>query len=250
MGFPLDGVATPAMWSRLADPLMRALDLLWDELRLLERARPSGWITLHCGRIAVNAHGWERMRARLNDVPADATLVEPPDRGIASFADRCVEQWERFRVRLGRRSLPERLERAEERTHQVLEAAARHEPRDLDPAALARGPLDEPSWTEILLPWLAARLTGTEAQGLIRPVTHAIGLEQRFSAELGRRLVTRGVLAQPRDVAYLTVEERIRCVNEGSGIWAEHAADRSERVGQFLKFEIPERFWGRPRISS
>lgn len=243
MAFPFDGIATPAMWSRLESPLERVLNEFWERLALLARGRPGRWVTIHFGRIAINAHGWERLRAQMNAEAADPSLVAPPERGLGGIPER----WERLRGRLARRSLPRRIREAEVRGLDALTAATRLEPRELDAAQLARGPLGEPAWTEILLPWIGARLTGVEAGGVVRPVAHAIGLEQRFGSELGRRLVARGALRTPEEVAYLTVEERLRAVHEGSHLWSDHAASRAERVAQFVKLELPLSFWGRPR---
>src|SRR5262245_63119922 len=55
---PLDEIATPAIWSRLALPLERALVTLWEALGL-RAGQPSQWVAIHYGRIALNAHGWE-----------------------------------------------------------------------------------------------------------------------------------------------------------------------------------------------
>jgi hypothetical protein len=244
IGPPLDGIATPSMWSRLEGPLARAIDTLWNQLGLGERGRPGRWITLQCGRIAVNAHGWERLQAGLEDRRPDPSLVPPPGFGLGALAER----WEALRLRWRRRTLPVLVKRAEVRAHDALLIVSGRDPRELDTAELARGPLDEPSWAEILLPWLETRLHRESLRAASRPVQHAIALEQRFGVELGRRLVQRGVLHTPEEVAYLTVEERIRAVHEGPGLWAEHAAARAERVGRWVKIEIPERFWGRPRL--
>ena len=75
----------------------------------------------------------------------------------------------------------------------------------------------------------------------------AVGLEQRCNAELGARLASRRTLATPGQVAYLTIEERIRAVLDGSSEWTELASIRQERVEQFTKFDVPMVFWGRPR---
>jgi hypothetical protein len=116
---------------------------------------------------------------------------------------------------------------------------------DLDGRARAR-PLDDRTWTEILLPGSASACTAGEAEpdACLRA---AVGLEQRCNAELGVRLAARRTLATPAQVAYLTVEERIRAVLDGSSEWTELASIRQERVEQFTKFDVPRVFWGRPR---
>ena len=54
----------------------------------------------------------------------------------------------------------------------------------------------------------------------------------------------------PAQVAYLSVEERIRAVLDGAHHWAELAALRQERVEQFTKVDVPLVFWGRPRVEA
>jgi hypothetical protein len=78
----------------------------------------------------------------------------------------------------------------------------------------------------------------------------AIGVEQRFAAELGRRLTARGVVGAPSAVAYLTVQERIQAVHENSAHWANLAIARHERVDSFVPLDLPGQFWGRPRVDT
>ena len=52
---PLDEIATPSIWSVLAHPLERAQIELWQALGLFARARPTTWVAIHYGRIALNA---------------------------------------------------------------------------------------------------------------------------------------------------------------------------------------------------
>jgi hypothetical protein len=246
LGHPLDEIATPSMWSRLEGPLARALDTCWRELGLPERAAPRPWVALHYGRIALNAHGWERMRARLAGEAPDPNLVEPAH----GFFARLGERVEALRARLSRSRLERRIERAAERRERALERLGTLDPADLDPGELARGPIDENTWTEILLPWLGDRLAAlvaTESDACLRM---AVGLEQRCNLELGVRLATRRTLGAPAQVAYLTVEERIRAVLDGASHWVELAALRQERVEQFTKVDVPLVFWGRPRIET
>ena len=242
LGSPLDEIATPSMWSRLASPLKRTLRELWQRLGLLERSAPGQWVALHYGRIALNAHAWERLHARFAGVEPDSSLVAVP-RGAL---ERVPERFERLRARLHRRRLVNRLERADAARHERLARAQALQLGDMDAVELARGLLDDPAWTEILLPWLGRRVE--EAWDVPDPALQAaIALEQRSGAELGRRLETRGVLHSPAEVAYLTVEERIRAVHDESSYWSSLAASRAARVEQFKKVEIPVQFWGRPR---
>jgi hypothetical protein len=240
---PLDEVATPAMWARLAEPLRRALEALWGTLGLLDGGRPARWVSLNYGRIAVNAHGWERLRARLARRDPDPSLLEPP-LGLGRWVDR----WERRRALRRRGRLRTRFERAQERRAAALNGAGKLELVELDAAALARGPLDEAAWAEILLLMLRPALE-TGQGGTADPALHAgLQLEQRFAAELGRRLVARGALTSAGQVAYLTPDERIRAVHESVTGWAELAEARANRVKRFAELEVPHVFWGRPRL--
>ncbi len=243
LGSPLDEIATPSMWSRLSSPLERALRELWQRLGLLERSVPTQWVALHYGRIAINAHAWERLQARFSGIEPDPSLVPPP----RSALERMPERYERLRARFRRHRLQKRVERAGVVRGERLARARALQLEDLDAGELARGLLDDPAWTEIMLPWLARRLEET-ARDLPDPTLRAaIALEQRSGAELGRRLETRAVLESPAQIAYLTVEERIRAVHDESSYWATLAAWRAARVEEFRKIEIPVQFWGRPR---
>ena len=243
LGSPLDEIATPSMWSRLSSPLERTLRELWQRLGLLERSAPAQWVALHYGRIAINAHAWERLQARYLGIEPDPSLV-PPAR---SALERMPERYERLRARFRRHRLHKRVERAGVLREERLARARALQLEDLDAGELARGLLDDPAWTEIMLPWLARRLE-EKARDLPDPALRAaIALEQRSGAELGRRLETRAVLQSPAQIAYLTVEERIRAVHDESSYWATLAAWRAARVEEFKKIEIPLQFWGRPR---
>jgi hypothetical protein len=240
----LDGVATPAMWSRLGGALERAAAELWSALSLLDRGRPTRWVSLHYGRIALNAHGWERMRSAALDLEPDAALVRPPEGAL----ERIQQLYERLvRARLGRGRLAERMEDAAERGRRALARAHAADPRELATLELARGPLDEPSWSALLFPSLGARLREGASEAADHAVRAGIELELRHSAEAGRRLARAGALREPAEVAYLTVAERIRAAQEGSDLWARLAASRRERVDRFLDLELPSVFWGRPR---
>jgi hypothetical protein len=244
LGIPLGGVATPSMWSRLGRPLDRSLVLLWEGLGLLQRQAPGRWVTLQYGRIAINAHGWERLRAATGVEDVDEELVGPP----ASGWQRIPELWEALRVRLSRRKLIARLQAAEQTGEELLLRAAEENLREIDTLKLSRGLLDDRAWIEILLPCLGLRLLGEKTYACDARVQAAVAVEQRSGAEIGRRFATAGMLSDVSDVAYLTVEERIRAANESSPFWMRVAKERRQRVDDFLEREIPDRFWGLPRV--
>ena len=241
---PLDGVATPAMASRLLGPMERALVRLWDGLGLLGRHRPERWVALQYGRIALNAHVWERLRANLAGEPPDPALVGPPETGLGQLP----ELWESLRVSARRGRLLARLQRAEDTGEELLANAVECEWRDLPTAELSRGVLDDRAWVELLMPYFSLRMLAEEAFRADTRVGAAIAFEQRCSAEIGRRLAADGVLFNPSDVAYLTVEERTRAVDDGSSYWMKVVTERVQRVEGFLALEVPLRFWGRPRV--
>ena len=120
--------------------------------------------------------------------------------------------------------------------------------RDLPTAELSRGVLDERAWVELLMPYFSLRMLAEDAFRADTRVRAAIAFEQRCSAEIGRRLAADGVLYNPSDVAYLTVEERTRAVHDGSPYWMKVVTERVQRVEGFLALEVPLRFWGRPRV--
>jgi hypothetical protein len=239
---PLDAVATPAMWARLCEPLRRVLAASWRELGLREAGEPSLWVTLHYGRIALNAHGCERLSALLCGRTPDPSLVVP-----ASGLGRLSEAWEQRRARRRRGALAEMARRAAERRDAHLEARVAVDPADLDTPALARGPLDDARWTDVLLgPVLAALQQGASTDP---PLDAALALEQRWAAVLGQRLVKAGVLGSASAVAYLAIDERIGAVHAADRPWSEIAEARAERVKGFADLELPAEFWGRPRAS-
>ncbi len=244
IGAPLDGIATPFMWSRLAGPLSRALDVTWQSLGLLRRARPESWVSIHFGRIAVNAHAWERLRALWAGVDPDPALIPAPPPGLA----RLPERLERLRVALRRGKLDARVDRARHDADRSLLRARARDPRELEAAELARGPLDEAAWIEAFLPWIFAGVTGTPSESANDRVQVGVVLEQRFSTELGRRLMRQGQLRSPVDAAYLTQEERLAAVHEPSPAWRARAEARATRIARFVELEVPARFWGRPRV--
>ena len=240
---PLDDVATASVWSRLALPLERALVELWQSLALRASGRPSRWVAIHYGRIALNAHAWERVRARRLGESPDPELVEP----AASVTARAADLFERTSARLRGRQLDQRVARAEHARTALFRRIAEIAPEDLDAGELARGPLDERAWTDVAVAALGARLAQPGDGDADPGLRAALELEQRCSLELGARLATRGVLDSPELAFHLTVPERIRAVLEGTSHWSEIAAARQERVEQFAKLEVPRDFFGRPR---
>jgi hypothetical protein len=246
LAHPLDEIATPAIWSRLALPLERALAELWQALSLRDAARPSAWVAIHYGRIALNAHAWERLRARATGDEPDPSLVEPAQ----SLAARVSERVESLRAGFGRRRLAARIESAERARLALFRRLAELEPADLDAGELARGPLDERCWMEVLLPGLGRRLSDSGDPDADAGLRAALALEQRCTAELGLRLAARRNLASPGLIAFLTVPERIRAVLEGASHWSELASLRQERVEHFAKLDVPRAFFGRPRLGS
>ena len=240
----ISGVVLPAIWSRVARPLERSVSELQDLLRLRPKSRPQRAIALHYGRIAVNAHAWEGLRARALDLLPDPALVGPPVGGLQGG----LERWDRLRAGGAVRRLRTRLSEACQASDSTVRAAVEVDPVELDTLALARGPLHEPAWIRIVLPWLGLRLLDEEAEAATACVASALSLEARFADELGQRLVQRGQLASPDCLGYLTVEERLRAAHETSDAWMKQVEERASRVERFEKLAIPEHFWGRPRV--
>jgi hypothetical protein len=89
-----DGIALPSTWSRLHAPLQRALEELWNGSGLLERDHPRQWVTLHFGRMALHARGWERLRSTAHNYRPDLARLDSAPRGL----DALRERWERFLV--------------------------------------------------------------------------------------------------------------------------------------------------------
>jgi hypothetical protein len=237
---PLDGVATPAIWARLAEPLRRVLVLCWQELALRQSGQPSLWVTIHFGRIALNAHGCERLSALLGEREPDPALVVP-----ASGLGQMSEFWERWRARRRCAQLRERARRARTGRTAWLERQGQRDPAELDTAVLARGPVDDARWSEVLLPPL---LEALESEPAADPaLDQALALEQRWATVLGQRLARAGVISSPAAVAYLTVEERVRAVHSADHPWDDLAEARAARVKHFAALDLPLEFWGRPR---
>jgi hypothetical protein len=238
-----DGVAMPFIWSRLHGSVDAALHALWTELGLLEWMRPSPWVTLAFGRMAVNASGWERLCSRASGERGDVALCGPPISAVASAR-------ERWRVSRRRRSFRGRIANAQRLAEGQLARLAGVNLSALDTATLARGPLDPPAWTEVLIAWLGTKALDPErdaSPGLPRDATRA---EQRFAGEVGRRLTAEGVLREPQDVIYLTAVERVRAVLDGTQPWAKLVAKRARRVALYLELDVPETFIGRPRLDA
>ena len=238
------GIATPAIWARLCGPLGRALDQAWNALRLLESGRPRIWITLHYGRIAVNAHGWERLRARSAGEEPDAATIGPRAARLGPFAERV----ERTRARFSRRRLQRRVVEARATGRSSLQSRSACDVHELETAELARGPLDQREWAELLMPWLVGHLLGEVGED--PDVCAGLALESRFSSEVGRRLAADGLLRSPGDIAYLTLEERLRAVHETSAFWRKLVETRARRIESFVDIELPTIFWGTPRVDS
>jgi hypothetical protein len=240
---PLDGVATPAMWARLAEPLRRTLETFWTALGLRESGAPSLWVTIHFGRIALNAHGCERLASLLCERPPEPALVVP-----ASGLGRLAEWWELRRAQRSLGALRALVRGAAARRDGFLARLSEREPADLDTGALARGPLDDARWTDVIAPALCAALQGETGEDAA--LGSALGIEQRWATVLGQRLVAARVIAAPSAVAYLTTEERVRAAHGAEEAWSELAEERSARVKRFAALELPSEFWGRPRVEA
>src|SRR5258705_5382138 len=154
---PLDEIATPSIWSVLAHPLERAQLELWQALGLSARAQPTTWVAIHYGRIALNAHAWERLRARATGDEPDPGLVEPAQALGARLADRL----EVLRSRWRRGALDRRIERAVKTRDGFVRRASDLDPSELDAGEPAPGPLHERPRTEVLLPGPGPRLTSS-----------------------------------------------------------------------------------------
>jgi hypothetical protein len=96
------------------------------------------------------------------------------------------------------------------------------------------------------MPWLVERLAG--ATGEDPAVCAGLALESRYSTEVGRRLVADRALRSPGDIVYLTLEERIRAVQESSSFWRKLVEARARRVEDYMAVELPAVFWGTPRV--
>jgi hypothetical protein len=247
-----DGVALPATWSRLGDVLERAFAELWRAHGVAERHVPRCWISLHCGRIYVNAGGFEVLCAAVVGRPTDPDLVEPPEGLLPRF-----QEWKERRRAAGcRRTFSERLRHAEEKAVPLLARAAGIDVAGLDTRELARGPLDRASWIELLIPWLGTRVLqiadprrSDPPPVLVGLVREALRFEQRCAAELGRRFVKMGVCSEPRDIIYLTLEERAIALRQSIPELGARVAARRERVEAFARIDLPVQFSEKLTIS-
>jgi hypothetical protein len=166
---PLDEIATPSMWSRLANPLERTLVEIWQTLGLLERSRPTGWVSIHYGRIALNAHAWERMRARVAGSVPDPNLVEPAQGFVAGLPER----FEALRARLRGGRLDRRLDRAAERAS-ARSNGCRARSRRPRPGELARADRRTPGRRSCCPGWaIACQLVATESDACLRAASHS-----------------------------------------------------------------------------
>jgi len=251
-----EGVVVPAIWSRLRSPLERALCELWRALRLNAAQSPSQFVGMQSGRLVLNAHGWECLCAALEGRDPRSGLPARLPTGMRRQWARLMRPLERLRTHRARNLLPLRLERAVRRSHSGLERLEAADIPNLDTPQLARGPLDESLWAEILLPWFVAKVSRARVRGVeelceaARRVERALRVEQRFAGELGRRLVNSGVLHKRGDIAYLTVEERIQAVVDGSELWMRVVEQRSGRVFGYAESAFsaePERAAGSTR---
>jgi hypothetical protein len=237
-----DGVALPATWSRLGEALSGALGELWRAHGGSQRYQPEHWIALLYGRIYVNAHAFERLRALVAGEEPDPGLV-PARQGFVA----ALEQW--LHARRARRSqvaYRERLRRAEGRSTPILARAASLDLSLIETLELARGPLDRGVWVELLLPWLAARVSPAGEQSpptdpapvYSAMVREGIRFEQRCAAELGRRFTRMKICSQPADVVYLTLEERCAALRDPGPV-AARVASRRARTESFAALELP-----------
>ena len=238
-----DGVAMPFVWSRLHPALDGALDELWGTLGLLDWMHPRPWVTLAFGRMAIHAHGWQRLVARATGAPLDLSATGPPMGSVASFRER----W-----RASRRSggLGRRIERARAHAEQRLGALSAGSIVGQDTATLARGPLEARDWLEATVAWLGARVCDPSGAADPTLLLQAVRAEQRFAGEVGRRLTQEGVLREPRDVIYLSAVERLRAVHDAGPPWAKLVARRARRIAMYLELDVPELFVGRPRLDA
>lgn len=244
IGPPLDGVAVPALWSRLQRPLERALIELWQACGLPPETMVADPVSLYYGRITVNAHAWERLRALLHDQEPDPALVAPEPGGLR----RWLSRWNLYRARKRVEALPGLCRDLERQGEATIRKLSEIDTGHLDPLELARGPLHEGLWSDLLVPWLAARALGEPgglAQSLVRA---AVKLEERYAGELGRRLCGQESIGSSDSIAFLTVSERLRLVHETSRLWNELVEDRRRRVETFISIDFPSEFWGRPRV--
>jgi hypothetical protein len=246
IGSLLSGVTAPGIWSRLESPLDTALTELWAAAGFGAEPGPNPWVSVHYGRIVLNAHGWEILRAVLQGEAPDPALAPPSPGWIARLLDRARAR----AAPLWRRRVRALVRRSVRAADHAISNSSEVPPLDLDLFELARGPLDDLAWTRILVPWLAERLLEHGDDAAEMRTARALALERRFTRALGERLLERGALERPEDAAYLTVEERLAAVNDPAGSWALHLESRIERVRSFDAMQVPSVFWGTPELAS
>jgi hypothetical protein len=195
--------------------------------------------------MALNAHCWELLQCTVRGSVADPSLVLPPEGRL----DALVERTRRLTAPLWRRRVRSCARGVTRAADEAVTRAQAMASQELDLPELARGPLSERSWSQILTIWLADRLLESGDPIATARIQRAIEIESRFMRLLGERLVERGALERPADAAYLTVEERLAAVNDPAGPWREHLSTRIQRAQEFLDVEVPEVFWGQPRVS-
>jgi len=244
IGPPLDGVAVPALWSRLQRPLERALFELWQACGLPPETMVQDPVSLYYGRITINAHSWERLRALLHDEDPNPSLVAPETGTLR----RLVACWNLRRARARVAALPELCRDLERQGEAMIRKLGEVDTGHLDALELARGPLHEGVWADLLVPWLCLRARNESAGLPLQLVRAAVTLEERYAGELGRRLAGQESIESADAIAFLTVSERLRLVHETSRLWIELVEDRRRRVEDFIAIDFPTEFWGRPRI--
>jgi hypothetical protein len=238
------GVATPGIWSRLEAPLGAALGTLWETAGLRSRLQPHHWASIHYGRIALNAHGWEVLQAALRGTVPDPTLIPPPSARIGLWLEEARRRLAVWR----RRSVRSRVRLASHEVPETLLLASKKVPEDLEALELARGPVDERTWRELVFLWLAESLLESTEPVAETHARQALQLERRFTRLFGERLVERGALSRPADAAYLTFEERLVAATDPAGPWSVYLETRLKRVEEFVEVGVPEVFWGSPRV--
>jgi pyruvate,water dikinase len=75
--------------------------------------------------------------------------------------------------------------------------------------------------------------------------TYGYGLFRRYFLEIGERLTSRGVLEQPEDIMYLTVDEVVPVLTDGDGIAAASiVASRRQEIADVGDLHMPDIIFG------
>jgi pyruvate,water dikinase len=186
----------------------------------------------------------ERLAAGdVDAVAADPALAAHFAAYLAKFGDRCTQELKLESLTLHEDPRPVLM---------AIAAAARTKPRT-EPshashvgdrlAALLKGKLLERAAATWLLGWAKARVRDRENLRFER--TRIFGRVRRIVLALGERLTAAGLLARPRDVFLLTIEELLGAVEGGavtSDLRGLAALRRSEDAGQRSRPDPPERF--------